>query len=137
MVYMVSYDCQSEVGFSSFLLTVLVFLCFSLLGDLWSGSDGGALKVWPWEAIEKALSMTLGESQMATLLVERSYIDLRTQVSVGFSNTFTWDVKFLLSDESTAKVWSGSDLSFAIWYVSSYGIVTLGYLLFLQLNLVY
>ncbi|XP_023516057.1 type II inositol polyphosphate 5-phosphatase 15-like isoform X1 [Cucurbita pepo subsp. pepo] len=90
-------------------------LIMTSYGDLWSGSDGGALKVWPWEAIEKALSMTLGESQMATLLVERSYIDLRTQVSVGFSNTFTWDVKFLLSDESTAKVWSGSDLSFAIW----------------------
>lgn len=78
--------------------------------------------MWSWEAIEKALSMKEGESHMATLLVERSYIDLRTQVSVGFSNTFTWDVKYLLSDDSTAKVWSASDLSFALWYVSTYGL---------------
>lgn len=61
--------------------------------------------------------MTEGESHVASLLVERSYVDLRTQVSVSFSNTFTWDVKYLLSDDSTAKVWSGSDLSFALWYV--------------------
>ncbi|XP_023520635.1 type II inositol polyphosphate 5-phosphatase 15-like [Cucurbita pepo subsp. pepo] len=90
-------------------------LVMTSYGDLWSGSEGGALKVWPWEAIEKALSLTAEESPMASLLVERSYIDLRTQISVGFSNTFTWDVKYLLSDDSTAKVWSASDLSFALW----------------------
>ncbi|XP_022149954.1 type II inositol polyphosphate 5-phosphatase 15 isoform X2 [Momordica charantia] len=90
-------------------------LVMTSYGDLWSGSEGGALKVWPWEAVEKALSMTAGESHMATLMVERSYIDLRTQVSVGFSNTFTWDIKYLLSDDSTARVWSASDLSFALW----------------------
>lgn len=90
-------------------------LVMTSYGDLWSGSEGGALKVWSWEAIENALSMTEGESHMATLSVERSYIDLRTQVSVSFSNTFTWDVKYLLSDDSNAKVWSGSDLSFALW----------------------
>lgn len=84
--------------------------------------------MWPWEAVEKALSMTAGESHMATLMVERSYIDLRTQVSVGFSNTFTWDIKYLLSDDSTARVWSASDLSFALWYVSAYRIVTSDYL---------
>ncbi|KAA0038219.1 type II inositol polyphosphate 5-phosphatase 15 isoform X1 [Cucumis melo var. makuwa] len=90
-------------------------LVMTSYGDLWSGSEGGALKVWSWEAIETALSMTEGESHVASLLVERSYVDLRTQVSVSFSNTFTWDVKYLLSDDSTAKVWSGSDLSFALW----------------------
>lgn len=116
------------MDFTSFLLTGLGF-SFFLLGDLWSGSEGGALKVWSWEAIEKALSMTGEESHMISLLVERSYIDLRNQVSVGFSNTFTWDVKYLLSDDSTAKVWSASDLSFALWYVYTYGIVTLDYLL--------
>ena len=115
---------MSKLGGFCFFFVDCFGFPFFLLGDLWSGSEGGALKVWPWEAIEKALSLTAEESPMASLLVERSYIDLRTQISVGFSNTFTWDVKYLLSDDSTAKVWSASDLSFALWYVCTHVIVT-------------
>ncbi|KAJ4702823.1 Type II inositol polyphosphate 5-phosphatase [Melia azedarach] len=91
-------------------------LCISSYGDLWSGSEGGVIKVWPWEAIEKALSLTPEERPMAALTVERSYIDLRSQVSLnGFSSIFTSDIKNLLSDKSRAKVWSAGFLSFALW----------------------
>ncbi|XP_038693315.1 type II inositol polyphosphate 5-phosphatase 15 [Tripterygium wilfordii] len=85
-------------------------------GDLWSGSEGGFIKIWPWEAIEKALSFTQEKRHMVVLSVERSYIDLRSQVTLnGFSNVLTSDVKCLLSDNSRAKVWSVCSLSFALW----------------------
>ncbi|URD81200.1 IPPc [Musa troglodytarum] len=45
-------------------------------GEIWSGSEGGVIKVWPWDAIEKALSLSVEERHMATLLVER---DSRTR----------------------------------------------------------
>ncbi|CAM8942531.1 unnamed protein product [Rhodiola kirilowii] len=85
-------------------------------GDLWSGSESGMIMVWPWEAIEKALSLSVEEKHMASLLVERSYIDLRSQVSVNsFSINLTFDVRYLLSDNSRAIVWSGGYMSFALW----------------------
>ncbi|KAL3650084.1 hypothetical protein CASFOL_006487 [Castilleja foliolosa] len=89
----------------------------SSYGDIWSGSEGGALKIWPWEAIEKSLSLTTGERHMASLLVERSYIDLRSQVSQNGAcgNIFTSDVKYILSDHIGAKVWTASYQSFALW----------------------
>jgi hypothetical protein len=62
---------------------------------------------------------------MAALLVERSFIDLRNQVTAnGFSNVLNSDVKHLLSDNSTAKVWSAGFLSFALWYVLFCGYLT-------------
>lgn len=98
-----------------FLLPSLCSLCS---GDIWSGSEGGVIKIWPWEAIEKSLSLPREERHMAALSVERSYIDLRSQLSAnGFSNIVTSDVKYLLSDNSRAKVWSAGYLSFALWYV--------------------
>ncbi|PRQ41481.1 putative phosphoinositide 5-phosphatase transcription factor WD40-like family [Rosa chinensis] len=91
-------------------------LVISCYGDLWSGSEGGVIKIWPWEAIEKALSLTIEERHMSSLLVERSYIDPWTQVAVnGFTNVLTSDVRYLLSDSSSAKVWSAGYLSFALW----------------------
>ncbi|KAJ0972443.1 hypothetical protein J5N97_020402 [Dioscorea zingiberensis] len=85
-------------------------------GDLWSGSENGIIKVWPWESIEKSLSLPKEERHMATLIVERSYVDLRNQVTVaGVCNLPAIDVKFLLSDNSRSMVWSGGPLSFALW----------------------
>ena len=100
-------------------------------GDMWSGLEGGIIKIWPWEAIEKALSLTNEERHMASLMVERSYIDLRNQFNVnGLSNIFTSDVKYLLSDNSRAKVWSAGYQSFALWYV-----LTLALFLCFNLNI--
>lgn len=91
-------------------------IIFTSYGDLWSGSEGGVIKIWPWEAIEKSFSLTMEERHIATLLVERSYIDLRSQVTQnGFSNLLATDVKYLLSDNSRAKVWSAGYLSFTLW----------------------
>lgn len=89
----------------------------TLYGDLWSGSEGGAITAWPFEAIEKSLSLTVEEGHMSGLIVERSYIDLRSQVtSKGICcNIFSADVKYLLSDHSGTNVWSAGYLSFAIW----------------------
>ncbi|XP_059655619.1 type I inositol polyphosphate 5-phosphatase 12-like [Cornus florida] len=85
-------------------------------GDLWSGSEGGIIKIWPWEAIEKSLSLSPEERHMAALLVERSAIDLRSQVTVnGVCNISSSDVKCLLSDNIRAKVWATGSLSFSLW----------------------
>ncbi|KAL0539188.1 hypothetical protein IC582_023370 [Cucumis melo] len=85
-------------------------------GDLWSGAEGGIIKVWPWEAIEKSLCLSSGERHMAALLVERSYIDLRSQVTVnGVCSISSQDVKCLLSDNVKAKVWCAGALSFSLW----------------------
>lgn len=89
-------------------------------GDLWSGSEGGAIKIWPLEAIDKSISLTSEERHMAALLLERSYIDLRSQVAPNgaSNNIFSSDIKFLFSDHSGARVWSAGYLSFALWYAS-------------------
>lgn len=86
-------------------------------GDLWSGGEGGVIKIWPWESIEKSLSLKPEERHMAALLVERSFIDLRAQVTVnGTCSISSADVKCLLSDHVRAKVWCAQPLSFSIWY---------------------
>lgn len=94
----------------------ILSLIITSYGDIWSGSEGGSIKAWPWESIEKSLSLTTEERHMAALLVERSYVDLRTQVTVGgVCSLPAVDVKYLLSDNSRSKVWSGGSLSFALW----------------------
>ncbi|XWS57233.1 hypothetical protein CRYUN_Cryun09bG0156400 [Craigia yunnanensis] len=91
----------------------ILFTCY---GDVWSGSEGGNIRIWPWEAIDNALSLTMEERHMASLLMERSFVDLRSQVAVnGFSSLLNSDIKCLLSDNIRAKVWSSSHLSFALW----------------------
>ncbi|KAI3459867.1 hypothetical protein Pfo_016530 [Paulownia fortunei] len=88
----------------------------SCYGDIWSGSEGGVIRVWPWEAVEKSLSLSPEEKHMATLLVERSVIDLKSQVTVnGVCNISSSDVKCLLSDNARARVWAVGSLSFSLW----------------------
>ncbi|XP_030937887.1 type I inositol polyphosphate 5-phosphatase 12 isoform X2 [Quercus lobata] len=85
-------------------------------GDLWSGAEGGIIKIWPWESIEKSLSLKAEERHMAALLVERSFVDLRSQVSVnGVCSISSQDIKCLLSDTVRAKVWSAGPMSFSLW----------------------
>lgn len=92
------------------------YSCFFDAGDLWSGAEGGIIKIWPWESIEKSLSLKAEERHMAALLVERSFVDLRSQVSVnGVCSISSQDIKCLLSDNVRAKVWSAGSMSFSLW----------------------
>ncbi|KAK1277589.1 Type I inositol 1,4,5-trisphosphate 5-phosphatase 12 [Acorus gramineus] len=96
--------------------TPVLAMTMTSYGDLWTGFEGGVIKAWPWEAIDKSLSLTAEERHIAALLVERSYVDLRNQVTVGgVCSLPASDVKYLLSDNSRGKVWSGGYLSFALW----------------------
>ncbi|XVE76660.1 hypothetical protein DITRI_Ditri12bG0191800 [Diplodiscus trichospermus] len=91
-------------------------IIMSYYGDLWSGGEGGAIKIWPWESIEKSLSLRPEEKHMAALLAERSFIDLRSQVTVnGNCNISSSDIKCLVSDNVRAKVWCAQPLSFSLW----------------------
>ncbi|XP_062219083.1 type II inositol polyphosphate 5-phosphatase 15-like isoform X2 [Phragmites australis] len=91
-------------------------LAVSAYGDLWSGSEGGVIKVWYGEAIEKSLVLQREEKRKTSFLVERSSIDLRAMVSDGGACPLpAVDVKLLLSDNSRSKVWSAGYLSFALW----------------------
>ena len=86
---------------------------------MWSGSEGGVIKVWYGEAIEKSLVSQREEKRKTSFLVERSSIDLRDMVSDGGACPLpAVDVKLLLSDNSRSKVWSAGYLSFALWYTS-------------------
>ncbi|TXG56035.1 hypothetical protein EZV62_017348 [Acer yangbiense] len=91
-------------------------MLFSSHGDLWSGGEGGIIKIWPWESIEKSLSLKPEEKHMAALLVERSFIDLRSQVTVnGACSISSSDIKCLISDLVRAKVWCAQPLFFSLW----------------------
>ncbi|KAE8723952.1 Type II inositol 1,4,5-trisphosphate 5-phosphatase 14 [Hibiscus syriacus] len=91
-------------------------IVMSSYGDLWSGGEGGVIKIWPWESIEKSLSLRPEEKHMAALLVERAFIDLRSQVTVnGNCNLSSSDIKYLVSDHVRAKVWCVQPLSFSLW----------------------
>ncbi|XP_020247575.1 type II inositol polyphosphate 5-phosphatase 15-like isoform X1 [Asparagus officinalis] len=93
-------------------------LCFAIssYGDIWSGSEGGGIKVWPWEAIEKSLSLSVEERHMAALLIERSCIDLRNNCTVnGVCPLPPSSIRHLVSDNGRSKIWSASSLSFALW----------------------
>ncbi|KAG6422898.1 hypothetical protein SASPL_113280 [Salvia splendens] len=66
--------------------------------------------------MEKSLSLPPKEKHMATLLVERSCIDLRSQVTVnGTCSISSSDVKALLCDHVRARVWTVGSLSFSLW----------------------
>ncbi|XP_056848524.1 type I inositol polyphosphate 5-phosphatase 13 isoform X1 [Raphanus sativus] len=91
-------------------------IVISSYGDMWSCSEGGVIKIWPWDTLEKSLLLKPAEKHMAALLVERSAIDLRTQVTVnGTCSISSSEVKFLLTDLVRAKVWAVQSLSFSIW----------------------
>ncbi|XP_019091879.1 PREDICTED: type I inositol polyphosphate 5-phosphatase 13-like isoform X4 [Camelina sativa] len=91
-------------------------IVISSYGDMWSCSEGGVIKIWPWDPLEKSLLLKQEEKHMAALLVERSAIDLRSQVTVnGTCSISSSEVKFLLADSVKAKVWAVQSLSFSIW----------------------
>ncbi|EOA39519.1 hypothetical protein CARUB_v10008138mg [Capsella rubella] len=91
-------------------------IVISSYGDMWSCSEGGVIKLWPWDSLEKSLLLKPEEKHMAALLVERSAIDLRSQVTVnGTCSISSSEVKFLLADSVRAKVWAVQSLSFSIW----------------------
>lgn len=93
-------------------------MVISSYGDIWSGSEGGIMKIWPWESVEKSLPLSQEERRMAALLVERSAIDLKSQVTVnGVCNISSAEVRYLLSDTVRAKVWAVCSISFSLWYV--------------------
>ncbi|KAK4359729.1 hypothetical protein RND71_021958 [Anisodus tanguticus] len=62
------------------------------------------------------LSLSPEERHMAALLVERLFVDLRSQVTVnGVCNISSSDVKCLLSDHVKGKVWAAGSTSFSLW----------------------
>ncbi|KAL8160324.1 hypothetical protein V2J09_001861 [Rumex salicifolius] len=82
----------------------ILSMAISSYGDLWIGLEGGVIKVWPWDAIEKSLSLSPEEKHMAALLVERSYLDLRSQVTVnGVCSISSSDIKSIHCDCARSK----------------------------------
>ncbi|XP_075097369.1 type I inositol polyphosphate 5-phosphatase 13-like isoform X1 [Nicotiana tabacum] len=91
-------------------------MVISSYGDIWSGFEGGIIEIWPREAVNKSLSLSPEETHMAALLVERSFVNLRSQVTVnGVCNISSSDVKCLLSDHVRGKIWAAGSLSFSLW----------------------
>lgn len=92
---------------------------------MWSGSENGIIKIWPWESIEKSLSLSSEERHMAALLVERSGVDLKSKVTVNsVCNISSQDVKCLLADNVRGKVWCANSSSFSLWYKIKINLLT-------------
>ncbi|XP_051118075.1 type I inositol polyphosphate 5-phosphatase 12-like isoform X2 [Andrographis paniculata] len=88
----------------------------SSYGDIWSGTENGYIKVWPWEAVEKSMSMSPEEKHMASLLVEKSIIDLKSQAAnSGPCSIPSSDVKCLLSDNVRGRIWGVCSMAFSLW----------------------
>uniref|UniRef100_M8BIR5 Type II inositol-1,4,5-trisphosphate 5-phosphatase FRA3 n=1 Tax=Aegilops tauschii TaxID=37682 RepID=M8BIR5_AEGTA len=96
--------------------TPVLSMVVTSYGEIWSGTEGGVIKAWPWDVIAKSLSLTPEEKYMASCLVENAYIDLRNYVTVGTMFSLpTTDVKHMLADHCRAKVWSLTSMTFALW----------------------
>ncbi|KAG6390743.1 hypothetical protein SASPL_148488 [Salvia splendens] len=96
--------------------TPVLSMTMSFYGDIWTGAEGGNIRIWPWEGLEKSLGLTQEERRMAAVLIERSVIDLRAQVTInGVCNMPSSDVKYLLSDNVRAKVWAAATQTFSLW----------------------
>ncbi|XP_071718485.1 type I inositol polyphosphate 5-phosphatase 13-like [Rutidosis leptorrhynchoides] len=104
------------LSWQAYLRAPVLSMVTSSYGDIWTGSENGVIKVWPYESIEKSLALSPEERHMAALLVERSCIDLKSQVTVnGVCSISSSDVKYLLSDNVKSKIWAASSLSFSLW----------------------
>ncbi|KAM3258556.1 hypothetical protein ACQJBY_050359 [Aegilops geniculata] len=96
--------------------TPVLSMAITSYGEIWSGSEAGVIKAWPYDAIAKSLSLSPEERHMAALLVERAYIDLRNHCTVGnVCSLPASDVKYMLADHSRAKVWTLTSMTFALW----------------------
>ncbi|KAL5232545.1 hypothetical protein ABZP36_031321 [Zizania latifolia] len=96
--------------------TPVLSIVITSYGEIWSGSEGGVIKAWPWDVIAKSFSLTPEEKHIAALLVEKSYIDLRNNAAaVNMSSLPAADVKYMLADHCRAKVWSLTSMAFALW----------------------
>ncbi|KAI4988757.1 hypothetical protein ZWY2020_036074 [Hordeum vulgare] len=81
--------------------TPVLSMAITSYGEIWSGSEGGVIKAWPYDAIAKSL---------------RAYIDLRNHCTVGnVCSLPASDVKYMLADHSRAKVWTLTSMTFALW----------------------
>uniref|UniRef100_A0A0D3H2B3 Inositol polyphosphate-related phosphatase domain-containing protein n=1 Tax=Oryza barthii TaxID=65489 RepID=A0A0D3H2B3_9ORYZ len=96
--------------------TPVLSMVITSYGEIWSGSEGGVIKAWPWDVIAKSLSLMPEEKHVAALRIERSYIDLRNNAAAGNISSFpAADVKHMLADHSRAKVWCLTSMAFAVW----------------------
>ncbi|XP_035820101.1 type II inositol polyphosphate 5-phosphatase 15 isoform X2 [Zea mays] len=107
---------KEAFAWQAFSRTPVLAIVVTPYGEIWSGSEGGAIKAWPWEALAKCLSSTPEEIHEAASLVEKSYIDLRNHATVGnMCSLPTADVKHMLADHCRLKVWSVTSMTFALW----------------------
>ncbi|PAN36285.1 hypothetical protein PAHAL_6G271200 [Panicum hallii] len=107
---------KEALAWQAFSRTPVLAIVVTSYGEIWSGSEGGMIKAWPWDAIAKSLSLTSDEKHMASLLVEKAYIDLRNNATVGnMCSLPAADVKHMLADHCRAKVWSITSMTFALW----------------------
>lgn len=92
-------------------LSMVVTSC----GELWTGSEIGGMRAWPWEVAEKALFTDLRNNFSTVYLMEGSCIDLRSRVATTGASILNTDIRFLVSDHSRGRVWSGGSYSLAVW----------------------
>eukprot|EP00850_Spirogloea_muscicola_P011526 SM000072S21160 [mRNA] locus=s72:58403:64831:- [translate_table: standard] len=86
-------------------------------GELWTGSEHGSIRAWPWEFASRALKTAArGDSSAASFLAQAGQ-DVRGQVALGSNSSglVHSDVRFLVADRANGRVWSGGFHCIAIW----------------------
>uniref|UniRef100_J3MUJ9 Inositol polyphosphate-related phosphatase domain-containing protein n=1 Tax=Oryza brachyantha TaxID=4533 RepID=J3MUJ9_ORYBR len=107
---------EEALTWQAYSRTPVLSMVITSYGEIWSGSEGGVIKAWPWDVIANSLSLTPEEKHTAALRIERSYIDLRNNATAGNISSFpAADVKHMLADHSLAKVWTLTSMAFAVW----------------------
>lgn len=73
-----------------FLIFFVDGFCDCLLaypGDIWSGSEGGNIRVWPWESVEKSLSLSPEENTWLLYLWKGHSLTLGAKLQLMVSVT--------------------------------------------------
>lgn len=96
--------------------TSVLSIVVTSYGELWTGSENGSLRAWPWDVIAHALSSSGDSIHNMPSTVAASYIDLRSRgAAAGASSLINSDVRFLIAEHSTCRVWSGGSYLLALW----------------------
>lgn len=96
--------------------TPVLAIVVTSYGELWTGSDNGSIRAWPWDVIAHAFSSSEESVHIGASLVATSYIDLKTRAAAaGASSLSATDVRFLIAEHSQCRVWSGGSHLLAMW----------------------
>lgn len=93
-------------------------IVLSTYGELWTLSNNCSIRVWPWEALSKALSTLTGDgtSSAAGSIMSRSYFELRPRVIAACAgNLVISEFRQLVVDHCNGRIWTVGASTAVVW----------------------